>query len=247
MVKKTFTMTIILLVLSLIVVACSNTNNTDLKKDLEEARDKIENLNDQYNDVEEKNKILEKEKEELEKQIENLENNPQGSNSPINLVDFSLDVMLAIKNNDMNLLSSYVHPSKGLRFTPYSYIDMQNDQVFTSSEVAGLNGDNTVYNWGNYDGSGEPIELNFSDYYSEFVYDKDFLNPHMIGNDVAIGSGNSIDNVEDVYPNGSFVEYHFTGFDQQYEGIDWESLTLVFEQDNGDWYLVGIVHEQWTV
>lgn len=56
-----------------------------------------------------------------------------------------------------------------------------------------------------------------------------------------------IDNMSTAYPNGSFVEYHFTGFDSQYAGIDWASLTLVFEENGGDWYLVGIVHGQWTI
>jgi FtsZ-binding cell division protein ZapB len=249
MIKKTLTMTIILLVLSLVLVACSpNTGSTDLENDLKAAKEKIEALNEEYNDSKDKNKILEKEKEELEKQIQNLENSNSGSsNSSINLVDFSLDIMELIKDNDMNGLSTYVHPSKGLRFTPYTYIDIQNDKVFTASEVSGLNGDNSVYTWGNYDGSGDPIDLKFSDYYSEFVYNQDFLNPHMIGNNVVIGTGNMTDNTSTAYPNGSFVEYHFTGFDSQYEGMDWESLTLVFEEDNGDWYLVGIIHEQWTV
>jgi FtsZ-binding cell division protein ZapB len=249
MIEKTLTMTIILLVLSLVLVACSpNTGSTDLENDLKAAKEKIEALNEEYNDSKDRNKILEKEKEELEKQIQNLENSNSGSsNSSINLVDFSLDIMELIKDNDMNGLSTYVHPSKGLRFTPYTYIDIQNDKVFTASEVSGLNGDNSVYTWGNYDGSGDPIDLKFSDYYSEFVYNQDFLNPHMIGNNVVIGTGNMTDNTSTAYPNGSFVEYHFTGFDSQYEGMDWESLTLVFEEDNGDWYLVGIIHEQWTV
>lgn len=232
-------MIIFLLLLSLIVVGCSSNDNTDLKS----AEEKIETLKKDYSDSENRNKTLKKEKEELEKQIQNFEK----SNSPINLIGFSLDVMDSIKNNDMNTLSTYVHPSKGLRFTPYTYIDIQNDKLFTAGEVAGLNGDSTVYTWGDYDGSGEPISLKFSDYYNEFVYDKDFLNPHMIGNNLAIGTGNMINNTSTAYPNESFVEYHFTGFDSQYAGIDWESLTLVFEQDNGNWYLVGIIHGQWTI
>lgn len=32
-----------------------------------------------------------------------------------------------------------------------------------------------------------------------------------------------------VYPNGYFIEFHFSGFNPQFEGIDWESLKLVFE------------------
>jgi hypothetical protein len=29
--------------------------------------------------------------------------------------------------------------------------------------------------------------------------------------------------------------------------MDWRSLRLVFEEQGGSWYLVGIVHDQWTI
>lgn len=220
--KKTYTMLAVLLI-SLIVVGCNS--NVDLKA------------------AEAKISILEQEKEELQEQVDNLVQ----SNTPLNLIDLSLSVMDSLKNNDMNALSTYVHPSKGLRFTPYPYVDIQNDKLFTAGQVAGLSGDTTVYSWGNYDGSGDPIDLSFADYYNEFIYDRDFLNPHLLGNNTVIGTGNIIDNRSTAYPNGSYIEYHFTGFDTQYAGMDWASLTLVFEQDNGDWYLVGIIHGQWTI
>jgi len=43
------------------------------------------------------------------------------------------------------------------------------------------------------------------------------------------------------------VEYHFPGIDPQYGGLDWRSLRLVFQQSGGEWYLVGIIHDQWTI
>jgi len=49
------------------------------------------------------------------------------------------------------------------------------------------------------------------------------------------------------YPTASFVEFHFTGFDPQYGGIDWSSLRLVFENVGGNWLLIGIVHDGWTI
>ena len=101
--------------------------------------------------------------------------------------------------------------------------------------------------WGHYDGSGEPIELNFNDYYERFIYDADFANPQVIGNDVAVSYGNAIDNTKEIYPNSHFIELHFKGLDPKYEGMDWRSLKLVFEQEDGKWYLVAIVHGEWTI
>jgi len=174
---------------------------------------------------------------------------PAKNNSPAsnNIISVAMDVMELIKAKDMNTLSQYVHPTSGVRFTPYFFVDAQTDQVFTPSQAAGLMQDTQVITWGVYDGSGEPINLKFSDYYDKFIYDKDFVNPEIIGNNVAVGSGNMIDNVAEIYPNGHFIEFHFSQFDPQYEGIDWESLRLVFEQHNNTWYLVGVIHGQWTI
>ena len=43
------------------------------------------------------------------------------------------------------------------------------------------------------------------------------------------------------------VEYHFPGFDPQYGGLDWASLRLVFQEFEGRWVLVGIIHDEWTI
>jgi hypothetical protein len=107
--------------------------------------------------------------------------------------------------------------------------------------------DPTVYNWGTYDGSGMPIELTFREYYEEFVYDVDFARPDVVGFNERVGQGNSIDNIASAYPDGVMVEYHFEGFDPEYAGMDWRSLRLVFEEKDGIWYLVGVVHDQWTI
>lgn len=167
-----------------------------------------------------------------------------GSNS---LLATAIEVVEILEAKDMAVLSEYVHPDKGVRITPYFHVDIQNDQVFTSQNIIGIMQDNQIINWGDYDGSGEPIELSFNDYFDKFIYDKDFANPHLVGNNVAIGKGNIIDNIVEAYPDGQFVEFHFSGFDTQYEGIDWESLRLVFEEMGESWYLVGIVHGQWTI
>ena len=62
-----------------------------------------------------------------------------------------------------------------------------------------------------------------------------------------IGQGNSINNIAQIYPSAVTVEYHFEGFEEEYAGLDWRSLRLVFEASGGTWYLVGIVHDEWTI
>ncbi|WP_244270558.1 hypothetical protein [Proteiniborus ethanoligenes] len=226
-------MKIVLIILVFIIIAAGCTaDNTNLEEELKKKEEEISILKD-------KNKALEDKISSLESEV--------GVENTNSLLIKVIEVIELIKDKDMKNLSSYVHPEKGLRFTPYPYIDLQNDQVFKAQSVAELLQDTKVYTWGSYDGSGEPIELKFNDYYDKFIYDADFANPHMIGNNVTIGTGNTIDNVDEAYPNGYFVELYFKGFEPQYEGIDWRSLKLVFEELNGAWYLVSIVHGQWTI
>ena len=152
------------------------------------------------------------------------------------------EAIMALKDGDMEELSSLIHPSKGVRFSPYATVQTGagGDLVFSANQVRGLTTDPTVYHWGAYDGSGKPIDLTFPQYYDEFVYGVEFARPDVVGFDEAVGQGNSIDNIASAYPNGAMVEYHFEGFDPQYAGMDWRSLRLVFEEQDGSWYLVGI-------
>lgn len=156
------------------------------------------------------------------------------------------EVISTIKNKDMEKLSTFIHPDKGVRFSPYSFIDLETDLVFTSTQIKNILTDTTKYNWGYYDGSGADMRLKFSKYFEQFIYDQDFANAKEIGYQRIIGRGNMKNNNFEVYPQAIIVEYHFPGFNPKYEGMDWVSLRLVFEKKNNVWYLVGIIHDQWT-
>lgn len=196
-------------------------------------------------------KIEEKDKRiaELEDKIKNLESQLDSSKAADSedLLFKTVEIVNLIKDKDFNKLADYVHPTKGLRFSPYDNIDVETSKVFTADELKNLINDDKIYLWGHYDGSGEPIELSFQDYYERFIYDADYANPQIIGNNVAVSYGNAIDNTKEIYPNSHFIELHFKGLDPKYEGMDWRSLKLVFEQENGIWHLVAIVHGEWTI
>ncbi|NLE25228.1 MAG: hypothetical protein GX625_07790, partial [Clostridiaceae bacterium] len=80
-----------------------------------------------------------------------------------------------------------------------------------------------------------------------FIYDVDFASAEKIGYNEILGHGNTLENSAEVYKDSMVVEYHFPGLDPQYEGMDWRSLRIVFEKHNDTWYLVGIIHDQWTI
>ncbi|MGB2897287.1 MAG: hypothetical protein WBB65_14125 [Anaerolineales bacterium] len=155
-------------------------------------------------------------------------------------------VIEALRDRDLDLLSGLVHPTLGIRFSPYAFV-READVTVTVEDVPNLFSDDTVLQWGVYDGSGVPIELTFAQYYQQFIYDQDFANAEEIGYDRRIGGeGGTINNIPDYYPGGVMVEYHFSGFEPDYGGLDWRSLRLVFVQDGDEWFLVGIVHDEWT-
>ncbi len=157
------------------------------------------------------------------------------------------EIIFAIKNRDMVTLAASTHPQKGVRFSPYTFVDTANDLVFSAADLPAAMNDPTVFTWGAFDGSGEPIEMTFAEYWARFVYDADFARPEIIGFNQIVGHGNTINNIAEVYPGAVVVEYHFSGFDPQYDGMDWRSLRLVLEPFDGAWMLVGIVHDEWTI
>jgi hypothetical protein len=155
--------------------------------------------------------------------------------------------LLALKNKDMAKLSTIVHPQKGVRFSPYSYVHLNHDLVFRANELKNLLNDERKHTWGIYAGRDDSIRLSLAEYYERFVYDVDFIKAPKVGYNSIIGKGNMPNNDFQSYPQGIIVEYHFPGFDEKYTGMDWRSLRLVFEEEKGNWYLVGIIHDQWTI
>jgi hypothetical protein len=155
------------------------------------------------------------------------------------------EVIMALKTRAMDKLAGYVDPNQGVRFSPYAHVQ-EGDRVYPAGSLAKAMNDTRKDLCGAYDGSGLPIELTFNDYYTKFVYDKDFAAAPQVGYNQSLSQGNILANSQEFYPGSIVVEYYFPEFDPQYSGMDWESLRLVFQQQDGTWFLVGIVHSQWT-
>ncbi len=156
-------------------------------------------------------------------------------------------VLSAIAKSDMEQLSKYVHPQKGVRFTPYTHISLENDLVFNKEEISNFINNDEKYLWGYYDGSGFEIKLTPKEYWKEFVYDKDFKNADETSYNEIIGKSMMIENQFEIYSEAIIVEYYIGGTNPEFEGLDWASLRLVFEEYNDSWYLVGIIHNQHVI
>lgn len=171
---------------------------------------------------------------------------PTPSTTPFpEITKLSASVLSALKSRDFANLAKYVHPTKGLRLSPYSYINSQY-LVFSSSQLPNLPVDKTIYTWGTYDGSGFSIQLTFADYHKKFIFDRDYTLAPQVKYNQLIKTGNTMSNISEFYPNAQFVEYHFPDTKAQ-EFMDWSSLRLIFEKYQDKYYLVGIVHDYWTI
>lgn len=169
------------------------------------------------------------------------------SNDPdAQLKNTAQEVVEYLRERDLNSLIPLIDPELGIRFSPYPHINADTDLVFKADTLPHFKDANKLI-WGTADGSGEPIELTFRDYYEKFVYNKDFGDAPNVSVNKIVGTGNSESNITKIYPNASYVEFHYPGFDETLDGMDWQSLVLVFIPAKDDWKLVAIVHGQWTI
>ncbi|HNH84587.1 MAG TPA: hypothetical protein PL157_19600, partial [Acidobacteriota bacterium] len=113
-------------------------------------------------------------------------------------------VVAALRDRDMDVLSSFVHPKKRVRFSPSAYINPQSDIVFTQTQVKNLFTAQKRYVWGESDGSGAPIRLTPKQYFSQFLYQRDYLKSPKVAFNQVIGEGNTVNNISEIYPQGIF-------------------------------------------
>ena len=156
-------------------------------------------------------------------------------------------VFSLIRDKKYAALDSLIHPEKGIRFSPYSYITAA-DKNFSRKEFTSLFGKNknSRITWGAYDGSGDPIVLTAPEYFKKFVYDGNYVHPEKLQVNKIIGKGNTTNNIHSYYKGNDFTESYFSG-SRKYDGQDWKSVRLIFKEINGKFYLVGVVHDQWTI
>jgi hypothetical protein len=162
------------------------------------------------------------------------------------LLSVSKQIVTALKNKDMKTVAAHAHPTKGVRFAPYSYLS-ESDLTFKKAQIPSLFLTRRSYKWGEFDGTGDPINLGFPAYYKRFIYDRNFANARQVSyNRRKGGAGNAVFNAAEVYPDGKYVEYYLPGTDR-YEFRDWRSLILVFEKSGARWFLVAVAHDEWTI
>ena len=166
----------------------------------------------------------------------------------ISVLQAAKKVVSAFKTRNGKRLAALVHPEKGVRFSPSAYIDVKSDIVFSRNQVQHFWLDRKTYLWGFEDGTGDPIKMTPSQYYRRYILNRDFLHPSSINVNNDRAAGNTNNNAASIYPNGIRVEYYIKNSSQNNElKNDWAALRLVFERSGSSWFLVGVIHDEWTI
>jgi hypothetical protein len=165
------------------------------------------------------------------------------------LLVLTKDVLNAFKNKKYDSLSLLVHPEEGVRFSPYGYADTSGDKVIKAETIKVWMDKKKQVKifWGYFDANDEEIKMTMDQYVKRFVYDVNFIKPDTIAINGFIAGGNTLNNLMALYPGCFFVESHFKGFDKKQDGMDWRSLRLVFKMKDGKYYLVAVIHDEWTI
>lgn len=160
------------------------------------------------------------------------------------IVGRSEDALLALKNGDTVALSRFVHPTKGIRFSPDVSIQKE-DRILTVRDVAALRSDRAIHMWGESDAGAGPIKLSWADYRKRFVYSRDFAAANVVSyNTLVLHPGGNINHLDEAFPGAIFVEYFVPGTPGGGE-LMWAGLWLVWQKSGNAWYLVGIAHAAW--
>lgn len=236
--KRTFLAIILLLIMSLIVMACSDNNeinNGDLSENNGSSEKNQENETDDEQDSVEENQNI-KESEEYKANEE----------EKLSIRELSDQIIDALDKRDMKFISQYVHPVKGLLFSPYAYL-ADEAVVIEKEAVSTMLDSNEAFDWGLYDGIGTPIELTPPEYFDEFLNMTPYQQADQILVDDIQKRGNTINNIREKFPDAEIIEYFQEG-SEEYAGMDWSSVLLVYEHDEtSGLQLVAVVRDMWTI
>lgn len=155
------------------------------------------------------------------------------------------EVLQALKAKDYKTFASFIHPEKGISFSMYAFIDPKSDKHFSKEDFEKYQPTKTLFTWGAQDGSGDPYKATINDYLGKWVFSNDFTASQYSFNKF-LGRGNSLNNLEEIYPKSDFTENYIKGTEKNSE-MDWKTLRFVFEEFQGKYYLIAVVNDRWTI
>lgn len=159
------------------------------------------------------------------------------------------DVQALLGAGEYETLSGFIDPTRGVTISLHAFV-ADDAVVLTPRQVSGAATNRELFLWGYTDGEGRPVETTIGHRLREIAGDWGLTSTDVIGHDVRLGIGNSIDNIAERFPGSHVVEYHFEGT-SLYGDFDWSSVRFVFDtarpSPTGRPALLAIVQDTWTI
>lgn len=164
-----------------------------------------------------------------------------------NLRSQALRIQHELSEHNYTTIVNDIHPTRGVRFSMYGRVVVASDKVFSRDQFAQyLDQSRIRFTWGQLDGTGDPLVIPLPEYLDTWVAAEDFDNTSVSVNEIEQYGIYTIKNLQTIYPLAEVVEFYYNGSDE-YQGMDWRALRLVFETYQGRRYLVAIINDQWTI
>ncbi len=154
--------------------------------------------------------------------------------------------ILSQDKSDFSALASVVHPEQGLLLSADIYFD---DTTFPRrtlqrKELAGFLTNTTTQTWGRNGYRETPIQMTGKDFWETRLYTKRIAqNVPRAYDDVLVTDMNkeaAVEAIQKKFPGSHFVEYKVVATADERE---WR-LRIIFNEYKGQWYLSGIVRDQ---
>ena len=154
-------------------------------------------------------------------------------------------IQQALANKDYDSITVDIHPTKGVLFSMYAFVQPNSDKVFTQAQYEQYLKDSKIrFTWGQLDGTGEILIVPLPEFLENHLQASRFNNSSPLHNP-SKSRGNIPNNIDNIYAKADFVEFYVEG-QEKYGFMDWRAMRLVFEEYQRENYLVAIVSDQWT-
>ena len=158
----------------------------------------------------------------------------------------SRGVVRALQSNDTRTLAQYVHPTRGVTFSPYIFVSPKDNLTFRAGQIRHLANHPKKWDWGQFDGTGDPMKLTWNQFRQNILVPRAYLPSADESFNQIHHNGNIPNNVDEAYPGAIIARYYLTGANPDYGGLDWRALYLAWRPVGQTWYLVGIAGDQWS-
>lgn len=158
---------------------------------------------------------------------------------------FAKGVVELISEKKWKEFSKIIHPKEGVKFSPYTYVT-EEAVTLKAEQFLDLTKNKKKASWGFYEGSGDPIQLNFNEYYQEFLYKLPYAQAKPgKPNEEQTTIGSTVNNIPKAFSGEGVLTVQFFIQKDKEELFNSGGLTIVLKKDQEKLYVIGLVNCYW--